>query len=232
MGVLAIDRRRVGRPTQTDTLRKSEIVLEVATALFVERGFNGATMEAVALAAGIGKQALYLRFPDKEGLFTAVIERLKDDEVFQHLPPQDDLPAFEGLRLRLGAILADCAQPKSVLVCKLVMREGHRFPGLVALISQAASERFISPLAAWLAERRAKGEVRDIDPLAAAAMCADLIFAEITRAMFREVSLSADDVARAADRIAALVFGGIGERSGGRLPATAPTPYPNRDQIP
>jgi AcrR family transcriptional regulator len=216
MAVTATDRKRVGRPTQSDTRRMSEVVLEVATALFVERGFNGATMEAVALAAGIGKQALYLRFPDKEGLFTAVIERLKDDEVFQRLPPaDDDLPAAEGLRLRLRAILADCAQPKSVLVCKLVMREGHRFPDLVSLISQAALERFIAPLAAWLEERRAKGEIRDIDPLATAAMCADLIFAEITRAMFREASLSADEVARAADRIAGMAFGGIGVVEGG-----------------
>jgi TetR/AcrR family transcriptional regulator of autoinduction and epiphytic fitness len=184
--------------------------------LFVERGFNGATMEAVAQAAEIGKQALYLRFPEKESLFAAVIERLKDDEVFQRLPPaDDDLPAAEGLRLRLRAILADCAQPKSVLVCKLVMREGHRFPDLVSLISQAALERFIAPLAAWLEERRAKGEIRDIDPLATAAMCADLIFAEITRAMFREASLSADEVARAADRIAGMAFGGIGVVEGG-----------------
>ncbi len=209
MSLAAIDRKRVGRPTQLDTLRKSEIVLEVATDLFVERGFNGTTMEAVAQAADLGKQALYLRFPDKESLFAAVIERLKDGAVFQHLPREDDLPVEDGLRLRLRAILADCAGPKSLLVCKLVMREGHRFPGLVALISEAALERFIGPLAAWLQERRHRGEIGAIDTLATAAMCADLVFAEITRAMFREVSLSGAEVERTADRIAALVFRGV-----------------------
>ena len=213
MGLAAVDRKRVGRPTQLDTIRKSETVLEVATDLFVERGFNGTTMEAVAQAANLGKQALYMRFPDKESLFTAVIERLKDDEVFQHLQPQDDLPAAEGLRLRLRAILADCAQPKSVLVCKLVMREGHRFPGLLSLLTGATMERFIGPLASYLEHRKAKGEIRDIDALASAAMCADLIFAEITRAMFREVQLSPHDIVRAADRIADLVFRGIAVRS-------------------
>ena len=210
MKLAAIERKRVGRPTQLDTLRKSETVLEVATDLFVERGFNGTTMEAVAQAADIGKQALYMRYPDKESLFTAVIERLKDDEVFQHLPPPDDLPVEEGFRKRLRAIMADSAQPKSVLVCKLVMREGHRFPGLVSLIGDVSLERFIGPLAAYLDERRRRGEIRDIDPLATAGMCADLIFAEITRAMFREEALSAEDGTRAADRIAEMVFRGIG----------------------
>jgi AcrR family transcriptional regulator len=211
VGVAAVDKKRVGRPTQLDTLRKSEAVLEVATDLFVERGFNGTTMEAVAHAADIGKQALYMRFPDKESLFTAVIERLKDDEVFKHLPPAaDDLPVQEGFRNHLRAILADSAQPKSVLVCKLVMREGHRFPGLVSLIGEAALERFIGPLAAYLEQRRLKGEIRDIDTLATAGMCADLVFAEVTRAMFREVELSTEEVVQSADRIAELVFCGIG----------------------
>ena len=212
MQLAVVDRKRVGRPTQLDTLRKSEAVLEVATDLFVERGFNGTTMEAVAQAAAIGKQALYMRFPDKETLFAAVIERLKDDEVFQHLPPADDLPLEEGFRNHLRAIMADSAQPKSVLVCKLVMREGHRFPGLVSLIGDVSLERFIGPLAAYLDERRRQGEIRDIDTLATAGMCADLIFAEITRAMFRDVPLSAEEVVRAADGIAELVFRGIAVR--------------------
>src|SRR5579859_4149733 len=101
---MEVARRRAGRPTQRDAIAKSETVLEVATDLFVTRGFNGTTMEAVAQSADIGKQALYQRYPDKESLFAAVIERLKDDEVFQHLPPAGDLRAEEGLRTHIRAI--------------------------------------------------------------------------------------------------------------------------------
>jgi TetR/AcrR family transcriptional repressor of mexJK operon len=204
-----LDKRRAGRPTQDDARRKSETVLEVATGLFVERGFNGATMEAVALAADIGKQALYQRYPDKDALFTAVIERLKDDDFFQPLPADDGGNLRGGLGRMLRAILTECARPKSVLICKLVMREGHRFPALLSLITDTTLERFIGPLAAWLDRRKAAGEIRDIDALAVAGMCADLIFAEITRAMFRDEELSAEDVARHAERIADLVLSGV-----------------------
>jgi AcrR family transcriptional regulator len=207
--------KRVGRPTQVDTLRKSEAVLDFATDLFVARGFNGTTMEAVALAADIGKQALYQRYPDKESLFTAVIERLRDDAVFEHPRPDPGLPAAEGLRLWVAAILTDCARPKSLVICKLTMREGHRFPLLPPLLIAATVERFIAPLASYLDHLRRKGEIRQIDTFAAASMCADLIFAEITRAMFAEAEPSTRDIARAADRIADLVFKGM-------APANAP----------
>jgi AcrR family transcriptional regulator len=201
--------RRAGRPTQRDAIAKSETVLEVATDLFVERGFNGTTMEAVAHAADIGKQALYQRYPDKESLFAAVIERLKDGEVFQHLPREDGLPVEQGFCLRIRAILTDCARPKSILVCKLVMREGHRFPKLVALIGEASMERFIGPLADYLDHQRRLGKISVTNTLGTASMCADLIFAEITRAMFRDSQLSEEEIGRAADRIADLTFWGM-----------------------
>ncbi len=203
------ERRRAGRPTQHDARRKSEAVLEVATRLFVDRGYNGTTMEAVALEADIGKQALYQRYPDKDTLFTAVIERLKDDAYFQPLPEDDGRPLREGLCLMIRAIIMESARPRSMLVCKLVMREGHRFPSLVSLISDVSLERFIRPLAAFLANRKARGETRDIDPFAVAAMCADLSFAEITRAMFTETELTPAVAARHAKRIAELAYAGV-----------------------
>ncbi len=209
MTFAALDKRRAGRPTQDATRRKSETVLEAATQLFVERGFNGTTMEAVAATADIGKQALYQRYPDKDTLFTAVIERLKDDDVFQPLPEDDGRPLRDGLGLMIRAILTECARPKSVLICKLVMREGHRFPGLLSLITDTSLERFIRPLAAYLDRRKALGEVRDIDPFSVASMCADLIFAEITRAMFTETELTPTIVARHAERIADLAYAGV-----------------------
>src|ERR1700731_2751475 len=70
--------RRIGRPTQHDTKQKSETLIGVATDFFVEHGFSGSTIEAIAQAANMGKQAVYTRFTDKESLFNAVIQRLKE----------------------------------------------------------------------------------------------------------------------------------------------------------
>ena len=48
------------------------------------------------------------------------------------------------------------------------------------LLIEGTAERFTRPLAAYLEARRQAGEVRDIDPMAAAAMIVDLILARIT----------------------------------------------------
>jgi TetR/AcrR family transcriptional repressor of mexJK operon len=208
LGAVAI-RRRGGRPKEDDKRRNSETLLEVAATLFVERGFNGTTMEAVAQAAGLGKQALYMRYPDKEGLFMGVFQRLKDDEVFQPLPVEDGLPLAAGLRHRLRSILANVAGPRPMLICKLAVREGHRFPDMLRLLTEETAERHTKPLAEWLAHRRQRGELKRIDCAAVAAMSVDLLFAEIQRSMFRDKPLTEAEIDAHAGQVAGLVLAAI-----------------------
>ena len=49
-------------------------VIEVATRLFAEHGYDGTSIEAVQAAAGISRGSLYHHFPGKEALFLAVLE--------------------------------------------------------------------------------------------------------------------------------------------------------------
>ncbi len=203
--------RRVGRPTQNNTLQKSENLFEVATALFAERGFHGTTMLEIAEAADLGRQAVYGRFPDKESLFIAVITRLRDENIFQPAPPADVLPIGQGLRQRLRAIMGNCAEPKPTLIHKLVMRDGNLFPDLFALLGESTREFYTGPLAAYLSHAADANLIRAIDATEVATMCMDLIFAEHARAAYRGTPLSAAHINRHADRIAALVLQGIGD---------------------
>lgn len=201
--------RRTGRPTQHDTIRKSETLIGVATDFFVEHGFSGSTIEAIAQAANMGKQAVYTRFSDKESLFDAVIQRLKEKAVFQQLPPNDDHEIAEGLPRRIRAIFADAASPDAMTVSKLAMRQGHRFPDLVLLLVEGTLERYTRPLAAYLDARKRVGEIRDIDDLDTASMCIDLIFAEISRSLYTDTALSDERIDDCVVRISALVLRGI-----------------------
>jgi AcrR family transcriptional regulator len=54
------------------TTRRNEIV-DAAAPVFLRFGFKKTSMEAVAVAAGISRQALYLHFPNKESIFGAVV---------------------------------------------------------------------------------------------------------------------------------------------------------------
>jgi AcrR family transcriptional regulator len=53
-------------------------LIEVATALFAEHGYEGTSVEAVLAAAGVSRGALYYHFAGKEALFTAVLEAVSD----------------------------------------------------------------------------------------------------------------------------------------------------------
>jgi AcrR family transcriptional regulator len=53
-------------------------LIEVATRLFAERGYEGTSIEAVLAAAGVSRGALYHHFAGKEALFTAVLEAVNE----------------------------------------------------------------------------------------------------------------------------------------------------------
>ena len=49
-------------------------VIEVATRLFAEHGYDGTSIEAVQAGSGVSRGSLYHHFPGKEALFLAVLE--------------------------------------------------------------------------------------------------------------------------------------------------------------
>jgi AcrR family transcriptional regulator len=53
-------------------------VLEAATALFWERGYEATSMNALVEKTGLNKQSMYSEFVDKEGLFLACIDHYQD----------------------------------------------------------------------------------------------------------------------------------------------------------
>jgi AcrR family transcriptional regulator len=55
--------------------RQDEIV-DAAIPIFLRFGYKKASMDAVAAAANLSRQAVYLHFPGKEALFNAVVDKL------------------------------------------------------------------------------------------------------------------------------------------------------------
>lgn len=64
---------RRGRPTTAEAEQLDLAVREAAVAVFLEHGYGGASMDAIAKAAGITRKSLYARYPDKHAVFTDVI---------------------------------------------------------------------------------------------------------------------------------------------------------------
>ena len=65
--------RTTGRPR---SLEADEAILDAATGLFIELGYDGLTVEGVAARAGVGKTTIYRRYPSKPDLVMAAAERM------------------------------------------------------------------------------------------------------------------------------------------------------------
>jgi AcrR family transcriptional regulator len=67
--------QRRGRAAHLGPERRRPLVLDAAFELFLEHGYDGTSMEAVARAAGVTKPVVYDCFASKEELFTALLRR-------------------------------------------------------------------------------------------------------------------------------------------------------------
>ncbi|MGW0180606.1 TetR/AcrR family transcriptional regulator [Nocardia sp. NPDC003345] len=121
--------RRPGRPTSTEAAELVERLREAAVQTFLERGYDGATMEAIARAAGVTKQTLYARYPDKRAVFAEVIPwamSRRDPHTQVDPPPGDDLGA--SLLALAREALARISDPQLVKLQRIAMNESSRFP--------------------------------------------------------------------------------------------------------
>ncbi|MBV9516285.1 MAG: helix-turn-helix transcriptional regulator, partial [Mycobacteriaceae bacterium] len=64
---------RRGRPTEAESRALRQRLREAAVVTFLDNGYDGTTMEAIAQAAGITKRTLYARYPDKRAAFLDAI---------------------------------------------------------------------------------------------------------------------------------------------------------------
>lgn len=69
----AVERRK--RAAHLGPERRRPQVLDAALELFLEHGYDGTSMDAVARAAGVTKPVVYACFPGKDELFRALLRR-------------------------------------------------------------------------------------------------------------------------------------------------------------
>jgi AcrR family transcriptional regulator len=166
-------RRRRGRPSLKEIEILERALLATATELFCAKGYGGATMEEVALAAAVGKKALYARYKNKASLFLAVVDHIFPDRHAWNIEGLGDADAElsleEGLARRARLILLACCRPQAVALTRLVQHEADRFPEIVAVFDHFTSE-VLSGLTLFFRGEKARGRIGDIEPQTAATM--------------------------------------------------------------
>lgn len=120
--------------TRRKELRPGELV-EAALAEFATKGYDRATVEAIAARAGAAKGTLYSYFPSKAALFQAAI-RQQIGPVFDQLDEVARLwpgSSEELLRAILGRFYSELiTREDRRVILRILISEGPQFPELTA----------------------------------------------------------------------------------------------------
>lgn len=157
---------RAGRPTREQALRRGEELLDCALEVFLDRGYDHATIDGIAATAGMAKRTIYARYADKESLFRAAVERAIDRWVV----PVEDLHALdtgdleETLIAVATARLRSAVSPDGVRLQRILNAEAYRFPDLSRIAYERGSQPAVRFIAEVLARHAAAGSIAVDDP--------------------------------------------------------------------
>lgn len=166
-------KRPRGRPTaeQADSLR--DTMMHAALDAFMTRGFDGASLEAIAREAKIGKITIYRQFGTKEALFREVIVFARQS-LREHVRASiTDAPPEQVLRGVIARLMEVVAQPDFVAVLRLTIAEAPRFPEIAAAALKN-SDFALGALVDYLARLKSEGVIVIDDPHVAASQLAEL----------------------------------------------------------
>ena len=144
------------------TLKTRERILDAATALFAEKGFDGTSTKEICDRAGVNIAAIHYHFTSKERLYSEIIEgfgdiTLKSMQRILHPPT-----TTEELRIRLELFLNDAIDSMLSMpeLCRIVQAEMEllhersepvfrktflkRFETLVSFLSIAKKRRLLA----------------------------------------------------------------------------------------
>lgn len=126
-------RRKMGRPSALESQQLDEHVKACALNLFLDYGFDGVTMEAVAKAAGITKRSLYARYSDKSQLFVDALKFSKHAWAFNasDLAQQPQASLTDALLRLADALMAQAVDPLYIKVARMAAAVADQFPDTV-----------------------------------------------------------------------------------------------------
>ena len=151
---------RGGRPPRSAAGEVEERILDAARKVFLERGFEGASIDEIAEVARSGKPTIYARFSNKQALFAAAFARFISSK---HSQLESFTPEGTTIEQRLESIgetlLQKALTSEAVGLSRLAIAEARRFPDLGSSVIGMARERGTEIIARLLSEASQTGEL-------------------------------------------------------------------------
>ena len=218
--------QRRGEQRRGEELRRH--ILFAAKDVFLETGYERASMDAVAARAGTSKRSLYAHFESKDKLFLAVLDFVRELYLRQLQTPD----AYAGDPAE--AVTLFCARFQQLIVwepqvrtCRLSIAAAERLPGSSAAYFDGMFASSYQRLSDYLAGRYA------LDQAASTALAEDLLARSVLPRLLRTllgvedpIKDSPDEAALAQDvdlaAIRKLVTGTLADRTVTSVPGPGP----------
>ncbi len=133
-----------------DSVKRRQII-DGARAVFLTKGFDAASMNDIARAAGVSKGTLYVYFYDKEELFEAIVHQeceAQAEGIFDLDPQERDV---EAVLARVGAAFVRfLCRPEKASAIRTVIAIAERMPELGRKFYEKGPATGIAKLARYL----------------------------------------------------------------------------------
>ena len=159
-----------GRPTPEQARQRHDELLDSALDLFLDKGFEQATIEAIAASVGMTKRTVYSRYATKAALFKAAVQRSIERQI---VPPAtlaaldtgDFAQAITALaRLRVAQVMT----PAGLKQQRIINTESYRFPEIFTMAYELSTRPVVEFLANLLRRETVAGRLAISDPERAA----------------------------------------------------------------
>lgn len=145
---------------------KHAAILKAATEVFLREGYARASVDAIAEAAGVGKQTVYGHFGDKQQLFLAVVEHAHTSSPLDgaDLIPDTGDPEAD-LTAAARWIVRGVTEPEIAALHRLTIAELTRHPELQrSWRDDDRGQAVIEAIAAYLSACDSRGTLSVPDP--------------------------------------------------------------------
>ena len=158
------------------TSRKRGQILQAAGEVFLDQGYGGASMDAIATAAGVSKATVYAHFAGKEQLFTEMVSAYCREQRAAVADIEAAHPAVEeGLRRIALTIMRYLAHPRAMAFSRMIMGEATRFPDLGRAFVESGFLGLQREVAGVLERAASRGELKLEDPALAAELFINMV---------------------------------------------------------
>jgi TetR/AcrR family transcriptional repressor of mexJK operon len=108
--------------------RKAEQIYAAARQIFMESGYEAASMDAVAARAGVSKATIYVHFEGKQALFESIVRRHTETLFSQVELPEKTTDLRQALTILANSFVQMILTPDALSIYRVVAAEAARQP--------------------------------------------------------------------------------------------------------